>query len=208
MSIVASHALSTEQLLAIQNAIYANIQLHTSELHLIREKPCSLVEKWQELLQVILPIQLDALQQTQLNLSKFNEEYSRCALTSTVLRNVNAQKWLYIFAEAFGITEFKEISLQEAQGLITEIAKEMTSEDFLRCIDSVVQPHASLIEKRQAILTVLFPLHLSVMARYGFHGEAGYIQAQRAIMDYYYDPLIAQTAAHAQSIVFKRANLF
>jgi hypothetical protein len=99
--------------------------------------------------------------------------------------------------------------LQEAESLISEIAREMTSEFFLAQIDSVIHslpPNASLIEKRQAVLTILFPLHMSVMARHGFEGETGYIQAQRATMDYYYDPLISLKAAHAQAIVFKRAQ--
>ncbi len=210
-----SQPLSAQQLLMIQNEIYHQIQLAVHQLVLIKEKAGSLVEKWQELLEVILPIQMQVIQShnlenSQSGLSKFNEEYSRCALGSAALCELNKQKWLFIFDKAFGITEFKEISLQQAQSLIVEIAKEMTSEDFLIQIDQVLKalkPHASLIEKRKAVLTILFPLHLSVMTRHGFGGETGYIQAQRAIMDYYHDPLISQRAAYAQSVVFKRAQL-
>jgi hypothetical protein len=207
--------LSIEQLLTVQNEMYNKIQFNEHTLLLIKEKSGSLIKKWQELLRVILPIQMDAIKaynlgDHQLGLSKFNEEYSRCALDAVTLRELNTQKWLFIFDKAFGITEFKEISLKEAQSLITEIAEEMTSEAFLVQIDQVInalEPNVSLIEKRQAVLTILFPLHMSVMAKHGFEGETGYIQAQRAIMDYYHDPLISQKAAHAQSVVFKRAQL-
>lgn len=207
--------LSTEQLLNIQNEIYNKIQFNEYKLLLIKEKSGSLVEKWQELLQVVLPIQMDVIKaytlgNNQLGLSKFNEEYSRCSLKATALFELNIQKWLFVFDRTFGITEFKEISLQEAQSLIQEIAEEMTSETFLAQIDcriNSLKPDASLIEKRQAVLTILFPLHMSIMAKHGFDGETGYIQAQRAIMDYYHDPLISQMAAHAQSVVFKRAQL-
>jgi len=210
-----SQRLSIEQLLIIQNEIYNRIQLNKHKLLCIKKKSGSLIEKWQELLQVILPIQLDVIKaynvgDNQLGLSKFNEEYVHCSLESTALCKLNALKWLFIFDNAFGITEFKEISLQEAQSLIEEIAEEMTSETFLVQIDHVINsltPDTSLIEKRQAVLTILFPLHMSVMAKHGFDGETGYIQAQRAIMDYYHDPLIAQKAAYAQSVVFKRARL-
>lgn len=210
-----NQSFSIEQLLTVQNEIYNKIKLTEHKLFLIKEKPAPLIEKWQELLQVILPIQMDVIKaynlgDNQLGLSKFNEEYSRSALNSLTLRESNAQKWLFIFDKAFGITEFKEISLKEAQSLITEIAEEMNSETFLVQIDEVIStlnPNAPLIEKRQAVLTILFPLHMSVMAKHGFEGETGYIQAQRAIMDYYHDPLISQKAAHAQSIVFKRAQL-
>lgn len=207
--------LSIEQLLTVQNEIYNKIQFNEHKLLLIKEKSISLSEKWQALLQVILPIQIEVikaynLEDNQLGLLKFNEEYSRCAQNYSTLRELNTQKWLFIFEKAFAVTEFKEISLQEAQSLIVEIAKEMTSETFLAQIDQVInsfKPNASLIEKRQAVLTILFPLHMSVMEKHGFKGEIGYIQAQRAIMDYYHDPLISQRAAHAQSVIFKRALL-
>ena len=210
-----SHPLSTDQLLTIQKEIYNKIQLNEDKLRLIKDKPCSLIEKWQELLQVVLPIQMDVIKaynlgDNQSGLSKFNEEYAHGLSESVALSKLNTEKWLFIFHKMFGITEFKEVSLQEAQNLIGEIAEEMTSETFLTQIDRVInslKPEASLIEKRQAVLTVLFPLHMSVMERHGFNGEVGYIQAQRAIMDYYHDSQIAQTAAHAQSIVFRRAQL-
>ena len=210
-----SMRLSTEQLLTIQKDIFDKIQLNEHKLLLIREKSGSLIEKWQELLQVILPIQMDVIKTYNLGdhqqgLLKFNEEYGSRAPTSTALRELNTQKWLFIFDKAFGITEFKEISLQEAQSLIEEIAEEMTSETFLTQVDDVISslnPDATLVEKRQAVLTILLPSHMSVMSRHGFAGETGYIQAQRAIMDYYSDPFIAQRAAYAQSLVFKRAQL-
>jgi hypothetical protein len=207
--------LSLEQLLTIQKEIYDRIQLDESKLLLIKDHSGSLMEKWQQLLQVILPIQLDVIKthvvgDNQFGLSTFNAEYIRCLSESIALRELNTQKWLFLFDKAFGITEFKEISLQEAQSLISEIAEEMTSEAFLTQIDCVIgslKAEASLLEKRQAILTILFPLHMSVMASHGFVGTAGYIQAQRAIMDYYHDPLIAERASQAQSIVFGRTAI-
>ena len=186
-----SHSLSIEQLLTIQNEIYNKIQFNEDNLRLIKDKSGSLIEKWQELLQVILPIQMDVIKaynlgDNQSGLSKFNEEYTRGLSESVALSKLNTEKWLFIFDKTFDITEFKEISLQEAQNLIEEIAEEMTSETFLTQIDRVInslRPEASLIEKRQAVLTILFPLHMAVMGRHGFNGEMGYIQAQRAIMD-------------------------
>ncbi len=48
---------------------------------------------------------------------------------------------------------------------------------------------------------------MSVMAKHGFEGEIGYIQAQRALMDYFSDPLIKELSNKAQMTVFKRAGL-
>jgi hypothetical protein len=70
-------------LFTIQNEIYNKIQLAEIRLIRIKERPITLMEKWQELLQVILPIQIDVIKThnfegNQAGLSKFNEEFSRC----------------------------------------------------------------------------------------------------------------------------------
>ena len=207
--------LSHNDLLLIQTEIINELMRNESKLLAIHKSSGSLVEKWQDLLQLILSVQMEAIKpynlgERQAALSRFGEEYARGAAESVLLAEMNKKKWLYLFEKAFGVAEFEEISLVKAQELIAHIGEEMTAEPFLKKIDEAVislPPNASLFERRKAVLKVLIPLHLSVMAQYGFEGDRGYIQAQRAIMDYYHDPLIAQVAAQAQSIVFKRARL-
>ena len=202
-------------LLNIQNEIFNILKSNEQKLISIQKSNGTLIEKWQQLLHVILPIQLEVIKtydfgDTQSGLSKFNEEYSHRSTEYASLLELNKQKWLFLFEKTFGITEFREISLQEAQSVIADIVEEVTSESFLKQIDNLIitlGKDASLMEKRKALLTILFPLHMSVMAKHGFEGEMGYIQAQRAIMDYYYDPLIAQGAAHARTVIFRRAQL-
>ncbi len=48
---------------------------------------------------------------------------------------------------------------------------------------------------------------MAIMKKHGFAGEQGYIQAQRALMEYYSDPLILEQSKQAQTAVFKRAGL-
>ncbi len=207
--------LSTEQLHSMQTAIFDLLKTNEEALTAIQKIPGPLVDKWQRFLQLILPIQLQVLKtygldDTQLELSRFNEQYMQHSIENASLFELNKQKWLFLFEKAFGVTEFKETSLQEAQSLIADIVEEMTSEEFLKQVDdtmSSMAQDATLIQKRKALLSILFPLHMSVMAKHGFEGETGYIQAQRAIMDYYFDPQISQRAAYAQVVVFKRAQL-
>jgi hypothetical protein len=205
-----------EQLYTIQAEIFEQLKSHEADLNAIREAKGTLIEKWQQFLQVILPIQLQVLKKYGLDdnqraLSQFNEQYMHSSAQYPALFELNRQKWLFLFDKAFGVTDFKEISLEKVQSLIIDIVEEMTSESFLQQVDdqiNVLGKEATLLQKRQALLSVLFPLHTSVMAKHGFEGEIGYIQAQRAIMDYYYDPVISQKSAYAQWVVFKRAQLF
>lgn len=190
----------TNDLLAeIQNKIFKKVRLNEQALLKIKNNSFSLLEKWQQFLQIIFPLQLSVIknygfEETQSGLSHFNEIYAQQSINSFDLKQLNKQKWLFILEKAFGVTEFKEISLQSAQKLIIDIAEQMTSKTFLQQIDSIVKSFSdelSLIEKRKAVLTILLPLHMSVMAKHGFEGKDGYVQAQRAIMDYYHDPLIS-----------------
>jgi hypothetical protein len=206
---------SDEQLLTIQKENLAKLHALQDTLVALRTHPGSLMEKWQQLLQIVLGVQLEVMKRhglvtDQNTLSRFNDAYAQRAQGSAELATLNKEKWLFIFDKAFGIREFKELSLPDARRLIADIVEAMTAPAFLQTVDARVAalpPSASLIERRQAILTVLFPLHLSVMAKHGFPGEEGYIQAQRALMDHYSDPIIAQSAARAQAVVFHRSRL-
>jgi hypothetical protein len=206
---------SDEQLLTIQKETLAKLRALQDALAALRNHPGSLVEKWQQLLQIVLGAQLDVMKRhdlitDQTTLSRFNDAYAQRAQDSAELATLNKEKWLFVFDKVFGIREFKELSLSDARLLIADIVDAMTAPTFLQTVDASVAAlplSASLIERRQAVMTVLFPLHLSVMAKHGFPGEEGYIQAQRALMDHYSDPIIAQSASRAQAVVFRRARL-
>ncbi len=203
------------ELFQAQERIFACLKQEESKLEAIRNSDAPLIHKWQKFLEVILPIQIEAVKNLgcgsdQAALANFNEQFMRRSAQDPALRELNEQKWIFLFEKAFDLKELKQISLEQASLLIADIASAMSSEPFLQEIDRAVEPlsdQASLLERRQRLLTVLFPLHRSVMEKHGFDGELGYIQAQRALMDYYSDPFIMEQSKKAQSIVFQRAKL-
>ncbi|MBT8506810.1 hypothetical protein B1F79_05375 [Coxiella-like endosymbiont of Rhipicephalus sanguineus] len=91
---------------------------------------------------------------------------------------------LFFLKKAFDIYTTKQLTLKEAQDLITDIAVAMTADDFLRSIDGMIgliSKNASILEKRKALLNILLPLHLSVIEKHDLYGEQGYVQAQKSI---------------------------
>lgn len=206
---------SDEQLAAIQKENIEKIRSMEEALIAIRMSPDTLMDKWQQLLQILLSVQLETMKNQgfvvdQASFGRFDAIYTQRSKENKLLAELNREKWLFLFNKAFGIHELKEISLQEAQNLIAAIVAKMTANTFLKRIDAAIDalaPDATIVDRRKAILAELFPLHLSVMSLYGFKGEEGYIQAQRALMDHYSDPLIMQSAMRAQAIVFRRAKL-
>jgi len=207
--------MNPQQLREAQEHILATLRAQEPALELLRISPLSLIEKWQKFLGIILPIQLDALRalglgSEQADLSQFNKLLLEQSLKNPELKALNEQKWAYLFEKAFGLTELRSITLEQARALTEAIVHAMTSEEFLTQVDhaiSKLSQDSCLVERRQALLKVLLPLHMSVMVRHGFEGEEGYVQAQRALMDYYYDPEIMNGAQKAQTILFTRAKL-
>lgn len=207
--------LTGDQLRAIQEEILDKLKVRQAQLETIQALNLPIVEKWQRLLLILLPIQLRVIkasgfQNEQEALISFGEQYMEQASNDSSLWELNKQKWLFIFDKAFGVFEFKEITIEEARNLVSDIVEEMTSEQFLQRIDDALNQlkgEVTIIDKRNALLSLLFPLQVSIMARHGFEGDLGYIQAQRALMDYYFDPMIRNNFTRAQSAVFSRARL-
>lgn len=201
--------------LEVQKQIFTELQTQEAALEAIRTTEAPLIIKWQKFLGVVLPIQMNVLKvwslgEDQAALSAFNEQFMEAAANDPALREINEQKWIYLFEKAFGLNEVRKITLEEARHLVSDIATAMVSEDFLSQVDQAIEnlgKDPSVLSKRQALLTVLFPLHMSVMSKHGFEGETGYIQAQKALMDYYFDAEISANVFLAQEVVFKRSKL-
>lgn len=202
-------------LFTAQKEIIQLLKSHEAKLEEIHTLSAPLINKWQLFLQVILPIQLEVIKNhgfdnNQAGLQKFNKLYIEESARSPELRALNEQKWLYLYAKVFGLEKVKKITLDEAQNLMKDLAAAVTSEEFLKSVDQLTTQFdetATIVMKREALLNILFPLHMSVMEKHGFEGDEGYIQAQRALMDYYYDPFIMKSAQEAQTLLFKRAKL-
>jgi hypothetical protein len=207
--------MNSELLLQAQQNIFNVLKTQKAALEAVRASKLPLVNKWQIFLSIILPIQIEVLRNLdlgsdQLALAHFNEQYLLHSLQDDRLRELNAQKWAFLLDEAFGLKELREISLEQARSLAQDIVEAMQSESFLLEVDRVMATlaaDASMLLRRQKLLTVLMPLQMAVMQEHGFAGEEGYIQAQRALMDYYHDPLIMERVVPAQMMLFKRADL-
>jgi len=204
-----------QNLIQAQLEIFEALKLEVTRLQEIRSVEKSLIEKWQMFLEIILPIQINVVQKygfqgDQQGLSSFNEKYLKYSEQENTLWELNEQKWLFLFEHAFGLNEIRKLSLDEATALLKDIFTAMISESFLKKVDEVMarcDDAATMLEKRQALLEVLLLLHMSVMEKHHFIGEKGYLQAQRALMDYYHIPELMKGANYAQKVLFERAGL-
>ncbi len=199
----------------IQEEILDQLKSKEAQLSMIRDSKEPIGVRWQALIGVVIPIQIETIAKhgfspDQQGLSDFNKQLMKFNLDHKVLRKLNEKKWDYLIDKAFGLSQFRSVPLEKIQKVIVQIANEMTSEDFLQKVDQIKKtfsPKMPLINKRKLLLAIIFPVHLKILADHGFDGDLGYIEAQRAILDHYYDPVIIESAIKAQETVFKRAEL-
>lgn len=209
-------SLTEQEMLIAQQIIFELLKAKKNVMDEIRTSSLKANEKWLKFIEFFLPLQMEVIQQfgfanDQKGLSEFNTVFTRYQSKNDALRQINQTKWIYIYENCFGINSATQsISLETAKRLVCDIVKDMISEPFLLKIDGLAlefKEDTSLIEKRKRILELLTPLHQNVMEKYGFTGDDGYIQAQRALMEHYHDPIITQKASEGQIAVFKRARL-
>lgn len=207
--------LTLDQFFDIQSELMDEIKNQEAKLMMIRGLDQPIAIKWQAFIGIILPLQILTIAKhgfsaDQKGLSNFNDQLMKLNQEHELLHSLNQKKWEYLLEKAFGINQVEKVSLAEARALINEISEEMMAEEFLQVVDQIALLFAgeeTLTQRRQKLLEVIFPLHMRVMEKHGFEGDDGYIKAQRAIMEHYYDPQIMEMAAKAQNVVFKRAKL-
>jgi hypothetical protein len=209
------HLLPPEQLLASQQTIFDTLKTKDKQFAEIKNAQYPLIIKWQMMLGLVLPIQMEIIKKLgytdeQRALLEYNKQLMDSQQTDTKLREINDQKWDFIFEQAFGMPAAKKMTIEQARSLIADISAGMVAEPFLGQVDQLMKqlpPNADIMNKRQALLSVLLPLHMSIMAKHGFEGEQGYVQAQKALMDHLHDPEIMQKSLQAQEILFRRAGV-
>jgi len=210
-----TQVLTIEQLRQAQEQIISGLKAKEKDLAQIQAVSYPLIIKWQMLLGVLLPIQIETAKKfgftnEQTALIEFNKQLIDQQQNDPQLQSLNEQKWHTIFKQAFNMDSVQKITLEQARNLVAEISTEMMSEHFLKQVDQTmgqIDPKADLMQKRQTLITVLLPMQMAVMAKHGFEGEQGYVQAQRALMDYLHDPQIMEKAAKSQIALFTRAKV-
>jgi 8-oxo-dGTP diphosphatase len=206
--------LSHGDLVLAQKEIVSRLAEAKVQLAEIQQMKGSILEKWQHMIGIVLPVQYEVIQKLglpegQKGLTKFNEQLMTLSRSDPELAALNEKKWMCIFQYAFSLTELRSISLEEARNLINEISAAMVSNEFLTTIDQAVRElkNAAPVTVRQKLLELLIPLHMAVIVKYGFEGDNGYVLMQKALMDHFHDPFIIKQSAYAQETVFRRAGL-
>ena len=206
---------SIEKFYESQHAVIDKLKAKQDTFDKIKAAQYPLIIKWQMLLSVLLPIQFEEVKQLgytneQSALIDFNAQLMQYQQTDQKLKDLNDAKWQFIFEQAFEIKTVQSITSEQALALIKDISTEMMSEHFLTQVDQFIaklDPKMPVLEKRQALLSILIPMQMNIMAKHGFAGEQGYVQAQKSLMDYMHEPKMIEMASKAQVALFSRAGL-
>eukprot|EP00294_Goniomonas_avonlea_P003873 CAMPEP_0114547306 /NCGR_PEP_ID=MMETSP0114-20121206/4395_1 /TAXON_ID=31324 /ORGANISM="Goniomonas sp, Strain m" /LENGTH=261 /DNA_ID=CAMNT_0001731855 /DNA_START=1 /DNA_END=786 /DNA_ORIENTATION=- len=187
-----------------------------AQLEGIKNSGADLITKWQSMLGVVLPLQIHSIVMLgysgdQQGLSKFSSDLFQLMQSGEhELRACNDEKWTYLLDVTFGVPPGKKMTVHEARSVAADISASMQSAEFLNKVDATVAElpsDASTTAKRQHLLTILLPLHMEVLGKHGYPGEAGYVQAQLALMEHMNDQPVIMSVMAATTAVFNRAGI-
>jgi hypothetical protein len=207
--------MKAEELIKAQENIREILEKKLEDLQQLKTSQDSLASRWQKFIEMIIPVQFSEIRTllypgNQDGLSKFNMDVIEMSKSHPKLGELNAEKWTFLLKNAFGISEYKELSLEKAQQITQDLSEAMQTSSFLMQVDKLINPQylaLPMMGKRKFVLDLLAPVYMSVFKKYGFEGDSGYILAQRALMDYHSDPYIKGNLNAAQFKVFSRAKL-
>lgn len=211
-----SKILSFSEMANAQEAVLLHLKRKEEQLRSIgADGSLTLLDRWQQMLEILLGAQMGCaavygFKADQQGLALFNNQHIEMMQNEAQLKRLNEEKWDYLLKTVFNLDKRVEITLEQARQVVKAVAEAIESEPFLVRVEQLMKQmpgQATLIERRKELLSLLFPLIINVISRYGFEGEDGYLHYQRALMDFYQDQEIAQRSQRAQLILFKRANL-
>lgn len=204
-----------KRLYTIQEKIVDELKKHSDELEKIQTLEKDIIGKWQYLLEVLLPIQLAVIKEygyeaTQEGLSKFHREYEKFSDRLEQFKNLNQEKWGHILEKSFGYIENKRIPMEQFDAIVNEICETVTSEEFLESVKERLESlpvESTLVEKRQALLELLFKAKLKVLYKFDLEGDEGYVQYSKAMIEHFNNSSFKKKTLEAFDELMKSAGL-
>eukprot|EP01095_Lingulamoeba_sp_RSL-Kostka_P018020 TRINITY_DN9690_c0_g1_i1.p1 TRINITY_DN9690_c0_g1~~TRINITY_DN9690_c0_g1_i1.p1 ORF type:complete len:360 (+),score=92.24 TRINITY_DN9690_c0_g1_i1:63-1142(+) len=190
----------------------------------------NMIEKWNFLISnIIIPLQFDILLGFGFDISdpasvipsfnkfagfKFSEVLEAEEKDQDLVDLVNSIKELNIrcFDHSMSILfdlqpeDFVELSTPRLHRHVTELVDLLTKEELVNKIGDAIAKLPENCEdhvKGKTIMNEIMPYHLKLLKKYGFEGEKGYIQAQRAISIHFYDSFVQEKAQILSALILR-----
>ncbi|PCI93462.1 hypothetical protein COB11_05300 [Candidatus Aerophobetes bacterium] len=204
-----------KKLYMIQEKIVEELKAHSGDLEKIQSLEMDIIGKWKHFLGVILPIQISVIKEngyeaTQEGLSKFNREYADLSESLENFKKLNQEKWAHIFEKGFGNIKSKIVPMEKLESIANEICETVTSDKFLDKVQEKMNNlpvESTMLEKRQALLEVLFKMKLEILSKSELDGDDGYVQYSKAMIEHFHDSDLKKKMFDAYDKLMKSAKL-
>jgi len=202
------------QLVDIYQEIFTLLKQKEEIFEKIKNAEGSLIEKWQRFLTVMLPMQMAILRRydypcNQKGLADFQKQVSASIETDANLKKVHEEMWLYLLGKTFGVTKLEELSLDKVRTIIKDLTSALTDPSLLEKMETVTREMKgkSVDEQKNRFFDVLFPIQVEVIERHGLQGEEGFIQVQRAIVEYLFDPEVLEEVKKTEEAIQEKTRI-
>lgn len=206
--------LPNKEIISILNA-FRNItysQPFKSKLEELSKKNIDLVSKWQLMVQLLVQAKEVVVTKHGLrSVDEFKSALSHAISTreGSEILNIHRENWDDWISRVFPREDFNfsvepPIPKVKMLRIIDRLFEEITSKEFAEDVGEMLKTKdLSVGEKGRDLIFKVSTLHRSIMEKYGFKGEKGYIECQRSLVIHFFsDPDITKLSRDVSQVVF------
>ena len=148
-------------------------------------------------------------------LQNYMQAFAECMNTGTeevktTLRGLNESKWKVLLKHAFDCEPVPPLDLAKARAIAIDMVDALQDPLLTKQVEESRQGLSSRLpeqERQMLVARAVVAVQAEVIARYGFEGDAGFAQAQVALMDHAGDAVVTASIAAATTNLYARAGI-
>jgi len=222
-SMLPAAAMSLEQALTSNHLILSELESPAAkqQLNAVRDNAPDVLTKWQQTNAVLVHATLRALPQLGYSadgngLQQYSQAFAECVRgageknEAGTLRQLNASKWRVLLREGFGCEPPEPVDIARARVLAIAMVDALQDEALLRQVDESRTGLAARLsenERQHMVARAVVSVQVEVTAKHGYPGDAGFAQAQVAMMEHANDAVVTASVAAATTNLYARAGI-
>lgn len=126
------------------------------------------------------------------------------------LRGLNESKWTVLLKHAFGCAPAPPLELAKARAIAIDMVDALQDAALVKQVEESRQGLSARLpesERQMLVARAIVAVQAEVVSRYGFEGDAGYAQAQVALMEHASDAVVTASIAAATSNLYARGGI-
>jgi hypothetical protein len=197
--------------------IFLKLGVPGKKLDELKDSSTNVQEKWQSMIEVRLHTELHVInafgyESSQHGMMAYRQTMANLMQTSPpsdlqILQKCDKSIWSELLSRGFGV-DASPIELTQAKQVVFTVTSELQQNACIEELQKTLSEAGTIddVEKNKILKNHLFSVWKSVLPKYGFDGDDGYVKFQAALVDHSSDPEIATMIQSALMAITTRAG--